>query len=74
MVSRCVLAVVPDPAMQASSLSQDVAFASAELQEGPVGPVLHPAECGVTHEMQRPTIGSGNPCDNPQEAGKKIKE
>lgn len=74
MVSRCGLVVVPDPALQASRLSQDVAFGFAELQEGPVVPVLHPAECGVTHEMQRCTIGSGNARDKSQEAGKKKKE
>lgn len=73
VVPRCALAVVPDHALQAPSLSQDVAFAFAELQAGPVGPFLHPAEYGVTHEMQRPTIGSGNPRDKPQEAGEKKK-
>lgn len=74
LVSRCGLVVVPDPALQAPSLSQDVAFAFDELQEDPIGPVLHPTECGVTHERQRHTIGSGNPQEKPQEAGKKIKK
>lgn len=44
MVSRCGLVVVPGPALQVSSLSQDVTFAFAEFQEGPVGLILHPAE------------------------------
>lgn len=44
VVSRLGLAVIPDAALQVSSLSQDVTSASAELQQGPVGLILHPAE------------------------------
>lgn len=75
MVSRCGLVVVPGPALQVSSLSQDVTFAFAEFQEGPVGLILlngSPApQFGVAHKMPRPTVGSGNPRDKPQEARKK---
>lgn len=44
MVSRCGLVVLPGPALPVSSLSQDMTFAFAEFQEGPVGLILHPAE------------------------------
>lgn len=44
MVSRHGLEVIPGPALQVSNLSQDVTSASAELQQVPVGLILHPAE------------------------------
>lgn len=41
-ISSLGLAVIPDPALQVSNLSQDVTSASAERQQGPVGLILQP--------------------------------